>query len=440
MIEERGPNQGDTAMFNIKAVVTQTGLNPATIRAWERRYGLPRPRRTEGGHRQYSQRDVDTLNWLIARQDEGMSISHAVELWQSLLDKGQDPLPREETQGAVVAQVYLTGEQIDELRQAWVSACLAFDRESAEQILARAFALFPPETVCFELLREALVEIGEGWHQGQITVQQEHFTSALSEQRLEMLIAAAPPPTRRERIIVSAAPGEFHIFGPLLLAFLLRRQGWDVIYLGANVPAGDLDVTINQLQPQLVIVSAQLLHTAAMIKDIARRTVAQNALLAFGGRVFNQLPQLRQRLPGYFLGETLQEAVQMAAHLLSQQPAIIQPEQPEQGYQQALTQFTAQQALIESQVWNTFLAAHKPTGHLAAINRDIAQTIIAALKLEDITLLGSDITWVENLLLSYRLPRESIVDYILAYNNAADNHLNESAAVVVNWLARLAAE
>ena len=125
-------DKDDTAMFNIKAVVTQTGLNPATIRAWERRYGLPRPQRTEGGHRHYSQRDVDTLNWLIARQDEGVSISHAVELWKSLLDTGQDPLAREETGGAVAAQVSISGEQIDELRQAWVSACLAFDRESAE--------------------------------------------------------------------------------------------------------------------------------------------------------------------------------------------------------------------------------------------------------------------------------------------------------------------
>ena len=82
MFKESNTNN-KTPVFNIKAVVKQTGLNPATIRAWERRYGFPSPRRTEGGHRQYSQRDIDTLNWLIARQDEGMSISHAIELWRS---------------------------------------------------------------------------------------------------------------------------------------------------------------------------------------------------------------------------------------------------------------------------------------------------------------------------------------------------------------------
>ena len=52
---------GPTAVYNIKAVVLETGLKPPTIRAWERRYGLPSPQRTEGGHRQYTQRDIDTL-------------------------------------------------------------------------------------------------------------------------------------------------------------------------------------------------------------------------------------------------------------------------------------------------------------------------------------------------------------------------------------------
>ena len=54
--------------FNLKAVVNETGLKPDTLRAWERRYGLPKPHRTPGGHRLYSQRDIDMLKWLISRQ------------------------------------------------------------------------------------------------------------------------------------------------------------------------------------------------------------------------------------------------------------------------------------------------------------------------------------------------------------------------------------
>jgi DNA-binding transcriptional MerR regulator len=75
----------ETPAFNMKVVVQETGLKPDTLRAWERRYNLPQPERTEGGHRLYSRQDIELLKWLISRQDEGMNISHAVELWNRLL-------------------------------------------------------------------------------------------------------------------------------------------------------------------------------------------------------------------------------------------------------------------------------------------------------------------------------------------------------------------
>lgn len=78
--------------FNMKVVVQETGIKPDTLRAWERRYGLPDPQRTAGGHRLYSQYDIDLLKWLLARLDEGMSISHAVTMWRQLEVDGKDPL------------------------------------------------------------------------------------------------------------------------------------------------------------------------------------------------------------------------------------------------------------------------------------------------------------------------------------------------------------
>lgn len=81
----------DIPTYNLKAVVQETGLKPDTLRAWERRYGMPDPDRTGGGHRLYSQRDINTLKWLLARQREGMSISRAVSLWRNLQEEGRDP-------------------------------------------------------------------------------------------------------------------------------------------------------------------------------------------------------------------------------------------------------------------------------------------------------------------------------------------------------------
>ena len=78
--------------FNLKAVLQETNIAADTLRAWERRYGLPMPQRTAGGHRLYSQYDIETIKWLLACQAEGLSISRAVDLWNEHNNSGVDPL------------------------------------------------------------------------------------------------------------------------------------------------------------------------------------------------------------------------------------------------------------------------------------------------------------------------------------------------------------
>ncbi|MEJ2212412.1 MAG: MerR family transcriptional regulator, partial [Anaerolineae bacterium] len=198
------------ALFNLKAVVQQTGLKPDTLRAWERRYGLPHPGRSEGGHRLYSQRDIDTIRWLMARQREGLSISRAVELWQQIEATGRDPLVSRmplATRQPPAPPPHVLGESLAGLRKSWISACLAYDENRAEQVMAQAFALYPPEVVAVDLLQKAVADIGDGWYRGEVTVQQEHFCSELTVRRLEALVMAAPSPTRPGRIL-AACPAQ----------------------------------------------------------------------------------------------------------------------------------------------------------------------------------------------------------------------------------------
>ncbi|UCG26145.1 MAG: MerR family transcriptional regulator [Chloroflexota bacterium] len=436
------PSSGVEAVYNIKAVVLETGLKPPTIRAWERRYGLPSPQRTEGGHRQYSQRDIDTLKWLTARQDEGMSISHAIDLWRSLVDKGRDPL------GANMLAVDETrrirqpvqGGRLEEFRAAWIDACKAFDRRQAEAVLAQAFSLFPPESVCIDVLQKGLATVGDGWYEGEATIQQEHFTSALATQKLETLIAATPPPTRPERIITATAPGDFHTFSPLLLTFMLHRRGFEVVYLGADVPARELQETIEQVQPQLIIVSAQLLHTAAALLDVSQAVDLAEVMLAYGGLAFNYSAELRRRFPGHFLGRDLQGAVDGITDLLSRRPAAPDIVEPSEAYQRAMAHFVSRRSFVDSHIWSTFDAADHPTKDLNAINEDMAESITAALKLGDIYLLGDDIASMEHLLMAYRLPDRLLRDYLSAYHQAAQLHLSELAPFVADWLSAMLEE
>lgn len=445
MSKVNGESADSAAVFNIKAVVKQTGLNPATIRAWERRYGFPKPNRTAGGHRQYSQHDIDTLKWLMARQDEGVSISHAIDLWRSYDDRGEDPLQTDATRDATrqVAPAVvplIEGSQIDELRRSWISACLALDRESAERILATAFAQYSPEIVCFGLLQYGLAEVGNGWHDGTVSVQQEHFTTAITNQRLQMLIAAAPAPSRRERIVSLCAPGDYHVFSSLLLTYLLRRQGFDVIYFGADVPVEDLASTIRKVAPALAIVSAQRLQAAAGLKDIALELQSVGTRVAFGGLVFNQTPRLCQLIPGHYLGETIKGSVETVSQIIANELPVPDTIAPPDSYRKALFQFRERQTQIETHVWDTFVAKNIPTRYLSKINSDVGQSIDAALNLGDISLLGNDISWIEYLLTGYRPPREMIIEYLETYSQGAKIHLGVSASMVLDWFSQLLSE
>ncbi len=256
----------NTPTFNLKVVLKETGIAADTLRAWERRYGLPMPERTPGGHRLYSQHDIEIVKWLMAKQSEGLSISHAVDLWNELSASGQDPLP-----APIEQTISIPSANLGAVRQAWLEACLDFNESAAEQVLNQAFALYPFETVCVEVLQHGLHEIGEMWYHAKSTVQQEHFTSALAQRRLDALIAAAAPPTRPQTILIGCTVNEQHTFTPLLFTLLLRRRGLKVVYLGANVPIQRFNETLQTIKPNLIILSAQQLQTANGLRETAEQ-------------------------------------------------------------------------------------------------------------------------------------------------------------------------
>jgi len=423
--------------FNLKAVVQETGLKPDTLRAWERRYGLPQPGRTSGGHRLYSQRDIDILKWLMARQEEGLSISRAVDLWRDLLAEGKDPFmemaDEEEIAGPPPLEV---GDTLAELRETWIEACLAFDEQRAEYTLAQAFALYPPETACLELLQKGLSEIGRLWYEGEASAQQEHFASALAIRRLEAMLAVNPPPTRPGRILIGCPPEEEHVFSPLLLTLLLRRRGWDTVYLGANVPLERLESTIEHTDPDLVILAAQTLNTAASLLPVAELIQEGGLPLAFGGRVFNIARSLRERIPGHFLGHDLAQAPNVVEQLMTSPTVQEHGGETTEPYLQALAHYRERQSHVEAHLWEQASDLGIPAAYLTRANRSLGQEIIAALTLGDISLLGHDLKWVRGLLhnFQHRLPEDALHRYLKLYYEAADEQMNHHGQIIVEWL------
>jgi MerR family transcriptional regulator, light-induced transcriptional regulator len=430
-----------TPTFNMKAVIHETGLKPDTLRAWERRYGLPAPERTSGGHRLYSQRDIDTLKWLIGRQEEGLSISHAVELWNRLVAQGQDPLlvatPAAKPADMAPAVPGISGANVERLRREWIESCLAFDERSAERVLAQGFSLYSPEQVCFEILQKGLAELGEGWYRGETTVQQEHFASELASRRLELLVAATPPPTRSGRVLAGCPPGEEHTFVPLLLTLILRRQGWDVLYLGPNVPVDRLEATISSTRPQLAIFPAQQLTTAASLIDIAEVLGKERVPMAYGGRVFNVAPDLRERITGHYLGEQLDTAGQVVEKILTTPQALTSARSASMVYQEGLYHFGERRAAVESSIWRELSQLDVPYAELVEANTQLAAKISAALKLGDMNYMASEMSWVEGLVKNHEINGDSLGRYLDAYRRAVENEMDERGQPVKEWFSRL---
>jgi methanogenic corrinoid protein MtbC1 len=425
--------------FNLKAVVQQTGLKPDRFRAWERRYGLPSPGRSGGHQRLYTRRDVDTIKWLLARQREGLSIKHAVEMWRQLEAEDRDPL---QTPAPVLSPTppipapWLGGETIAHLRQEWIAACLVYDEQRAEQVVAQAFALYPTETVAVELLQKAMAQVGEGWYRDEVTVQQEHFCSALVVRRLEALIMAVPPPSRPGRILAACPPEEQHVIGLLLLTLLLRRRGWEVVYLGANVPAERLETTVAATRPQLAILAAQQLHTAATLLEVAHVVQRAGVPPAYGGLIFNALPAVRERIPGHFLGEQLDAACQAVESLLLAPRPVPAARPAPEACHQAWSHYLDRQGLIEADLGPALEGMGLAPRYRALANRELARNIGAALALGNMDLLGTDVAWVEGLLSHFHLPVAWLRGYLRAYDQAARNHLDGRGEPILAWLGR----
>lgn len=417
--------------FNLKAVIHETGLNAETIRAWERRYGLLKPQRTSGGHRLYSTREIQILKWLVARQKEGLSISRAVELWRSIESSGQDPF-REmvlRQPSPVVANFSL-----DELCAAWVEACMRYHEQEAEQILSQAFAIAAPDVVCVEVLQKGLASIGNGWYKGGVSVQQEHFASALAMRRLNALVSAAPPPTRPEHLLAVCPPDEEHDFGLLLITFLLRRRGWDVIYLGANVPVDRLESALQLTSPTLVVSVAQTLPTAATLLGMASFLLSRNVPLAFGGGIFNSLPTLRRRIPGYFLGEQISTVPLIVENIISLKPSLPASEMIEPQYQVILDEYLEKLSLIESEVFGFKETLELSHAQIEFANGLFKRYLLSALQLGDIHLLGSSVDWVKGLLDNYGISNQLVDHFLIAYWQSIQKYLRSDVLQFFEWI------
>jgi len=425
--------------YNLKVVLQETNIAADTLRAWERRYGLPMPQRTAGGHRLYSQYDIETIKWLLARQAEGLSISRAVDSWNEQIASGTDPLagvtPSTFSTALATPAIYLApGTNLDSLRAQWLAACLKFQEANAESVLNQAFSIFPVEAVCMEVLQKGMAEIGRLWYENNASVQQEHFASGLAMRRLDSLLSACPAPSRSQTVLIGCPSNEWHTLTPLLLALLLRRRGLNVIYLGANIPADRFEETVSTVKANLVILVSQALASAATLQLTALTLSGLRIPVSFGGRIFSLRQDLVDHIPGYYLGNSIDSSLEEVEKLLKGKVKAHTLKATSQEYLIAYQAFVANRTHIESTIKELVQPLSISPEGLSTGIQFLGDNIAAALQLGDMEHVTDEMEWLKVLLQSHERPPQELAFFMKTYSQAVDQHINGQGEPIKTWL------
>jgi MerR family transcriptional regulator, light-induced transcriptional regulator len=236
----------------IGVVANRTGLSPDVIRVWERRYGVVDPVRDDAGRRLYTGADVERLGLLAEATAAGRGISQVAGLAGSELEA----LVREDAaarrfRGGAGATGPLAGEWVElalELTRALDGARLESELRRAATLLGLAEFL---EGVVAPLFRR----IGEEWHEGRLSVAQEHLASGVVSALVSRLAGTLGASARGPVVVIASPAGEQHEIGALLASAVASGAGWRVAYLGANVPAAEIAEAAREASARCVALS-----------------------------------------------------------------------------------------------------------------------------------------------------------------------------------------
>ncbi len=267
--------------LRIGEVSRRVGVSSHLLRAWERRYGVLHPVRSESGYRLYTELDEERVRAMKSYLARGLSASEAALAALAAYPVPDDITALSETTGP--HHLPQSGrESLPKTRERLARALDRFDEPAAETLLDALFAGFTLETALRSVLLPYLCELGERWENGRIAIAQEHFASNVIRSRLAGLCrgwARGGGP----QALLACAPGELHDLPLLAFGVVLYRNGWRIRFLGSGLPLADVIRTAVETPPRITVLSAVDVQRFAGTEGDLRR-LAQAAPLAIGGR------------------------------------------------------------------------------------------------------------------------------------------------------------
>ncbi len=256
--------------YRIHIASEMSGVSEGLIRAWERRYGVLKPKRTASGYRAYTERDIEVLKRLKKLTEEGVAIAEAVKLLPQIKREARESKEFDEV-FSIRVPVAL---QYARWREDILRAAERMDQQAVEKVLDEAMAAVPPMSLFEEVVAPVQREIGERWHRGQVDIAQEHLVTMAVRQRVMTLLQQAPRRAKKH-LVCACFPLEEHDMGVLGVALRFRHAGWRVTCLGAKTPIEYLERMVHAVVPDVVALSTVI----DMGPDVFVSAVSAAALL-----------------------------------------------------------------------------------------------------------------------------------------------------------------
>lgn len=261
-------------LYPIREVARLTGVNPVTLRAWERRYGLIQPTRTDSGHRLYSQADIEAVRSILAWIERGVAVSKVGKI---LARSSQAKAPAAPAYDDVAVGEW--GEWQAQLRR----AVAAFDEARLERLYGQVFSSYPLAVAFQEVLLPVWQELllrQDGFGQTSEWLFLDTFLRGRVLSRLQLCRGQG-----EGRVLLAALPGHCHELELLVAGLLLAGGELAVSLLGLGQPFDELPLVCEKIQPQALVLFSNRPPEAELPRQLARLALALDCPLALAGEL-----------------------------------------------------------------------------------------------------------------------------------------------------------
>lgn len=257
----------DEPAVRIGELARRAGIPPATLRAWERRYRIVTPHRTEGGYRLYSAEDERRLRSMVRLITEGLAPAEAareaLRAAESAAMPGAPSGNGDETASPARARQATAPAELGEE----LLGCLrSYDESGAHRVLDRALAGYGADGLVIDVVLPALRRIGSLWSAGEITVGEEHFATQLVRGRL-LALSRGWGSGSGPMLLLACPPGEHHDIALAGFGLMMRDRGSRVALLGPDTPLDALAESSRQLGPDRIVLALTVEEPARLLRE-----------------------------------------------------------------------------------------------------------------------------------------------------------------------------